>query len=56
MDKYNIEPLENLLDSKEIEVFNHKMRIYWLSDPPYYTACPNPYIKQFIENRKPMIQ
>lgn len=21
-----------------------------LSDPPYYTACPNPYIKNFIEN------
>jgi DNA modification methylase len=27
-----------------------------LSDPPYYTACPNPWIKDFIEeweNRKP---
>ena len=23
--------------------------ILWMSDPPYYTACPNPFLEQFIE-------
>ena len=23
-----------------------------LSDPPFYTACPNPFISEFIENRR----
>jgi DNA modification methylase len=52
MDKDNIEPLENLLDEvRDIDGFpiGKDEDILELSDPPYYTACPNPYIKQFIE-------
>ncbi|MEJ6949404.1 DNA methyltransferase [Natronospora cellulosivora (SeqCode)] len=52
MDKENIEPLENLLDDlRDIDGFPiaEDKDILELSDPPYYTACPNPYIKDFIE-------
>jgi len=47
-----IKPLEELLDSvRDIEGFpiGKDEDILALSDPPYYTACPNPYIKDFIE-------
>ncbi len=52
MDKDNVEPLENLLDEvRDIDGFPiaNDEDILELSDPPYYTACPNPYIKDFIE-------
>lgn len=45
-------PLEELLDSlKNIEGFpiGKDEDILALSDAPYYTACPNPYINDFIE-------
>ncbi|MCP4110754.1 MAG: site-specific DNA-methyltransferase [Desulfobacteraceae bacterium] len=45
-------PLEELLDSvRDIEGFpiGKDEDILALSDPPYYTACPNPYINDFIE-------
>jgi len=48
----NIKPLEELLDSvRDIEGFliGKDEDILALSDPPYYTACPNPYINDFIE-------
>ena len=48
----NIKPLEELLDSvRHIEGFpiGKDEDILSLSDPPYYTACPNPYINDFIE-------
>jgi DNA modification methylase/predicted RNA-binding Zn-ribbon protein involved in translation (DUF1610 family) len=44
-------PLEELLDSvRDIEGFpiGKDDDIRALSDPPYYTACPNPYINDFI--------
>jgi len=44
-------PLEELLDSlRDIEGFpiGKDEDILALSDPPYYTACPNPYINDFI--------
>lgn len=44
-------PLEELLDSvRDIEGFpiGKDEDIFALSDPPYYTACPNPYINDFI--------
>ncbi len=44
--------LKELLDSvKNIEGFPSAdiEDIISLSDPPFYTACPNPYLKQFIE-------
>jgi len=47
-----IKPLEELLDSvRDIEGFpiGKDKDILALSDPPYYTACPNPYINDFIE-------
>ncbi|EKD55680.1 MAG: hypothetical protein ACD_59C00075G0001 [uncultured bacterium] len=46
------EPLSELLDSvHHIEGFPlaKDEDILALSDPPYYTACPNPYINDFIE-------
>ncbi len=52
MDKENIEPLKDLLDEvRDIDGFPiaEDEDILELSDPPYYTACPNPYIKDFIE-------
>jgi hypothetical protein len=48
----NCRPLEELLDSvRHIEGFplGKDEDILALSDPPYYTACPNPYINDFIE-------
>lgn len=45
-------PLEKLLESvRHIEGFplGKEDDILALSDPPYYTACPNPYINDFIE-------
>ena len=45
-------PLAELLDSvRHIEGFplGKDEDILALSDPPYYTACPNPYINDFIE-------
>ncbi len=47
-----VKPLEALLDSvRDIEGFpiGKDEDILALSDPPYYTACPNPYINDFIE-------
>jgi len=52
MDMENLEPLENLLDEiRDIDGFPiaDDEDILELSDPPYYTACPNPYINDFIE-------
>ncbi|MCK4830879.1 DNA methylase, partial [bacterium] len=43
---------DELLDSvRDIDGFpiGKDEAILALSDPPFYTACPNPYIKQFIE-------
>ncbi|MFC1930695.1 DNA methyltransferase [Chloroflexota bacterium] len=45
-------PLKELLDSvRDIEGFpiGKDEDILSLSDPPYYTACPNPYINEFID-------
>ena len=50
--KKPIKPLAELLDSvRDIEGFpiGTDEDILALSDPPYYTACPNPYINDFIE-------
>ena len=52
MYKDSVKPLEELLDSvRDIEGFPiaKDEDIIELSKPRYYTACPNPYIKQFIE-------
>ena len=51
MDKKSVRPLEELLDSvRDYDGFpiGKDEDILALSDPPFYTACPNPYIKQFI--------
>ncbi|ADL12898.1 DNA methyltransferase [Acetohalobium arabaticum] len=51
MDEDKLEPLEDLLDEmREIEGFpkGEDEDILELSDPPYYTACPNPYLDDFI--------
>lgn len=42
---------KKLLELKEIEGFpiGNDEDIIALSDPPYYTACPNPWINDFIE-------
>ncbi|MBN2531354.1 MAG: DNA methylase [Spirochaetales bacterium] len=51
MKKY-VTPLNELLDSvRDIEGFpvGKDEDILALSNPPYYTACPNPYINDFIE-------
>jgi len=50
--KTPIKPLKDILDSvRDIEGFpiGTDEDILALSDPPYYTACPNPYINDFIE-------
>jgi len=50
--KASVKPLEELLDSvRDIEGFpiGKDEDIIALSDPPYYTACPNPYINDFIK-------
>lgn len=50
--KKPIKPLEELLDSvRDIDGFpiGKDEDILALSDPPNYTACPNPYINDFIE-------
>ena len=53
----NIKPLKEFLEEmKKIEGYpiGKDEDILKLSDPPYYTACPNPYINDFIkENGKP---
>jgi len=52
MDRKPTTPLKELLDSmRDIEGFpiTNDEEILALSDPPFYTACPNPYIKDFIE-------
>jgi len=52
MDKKKLKPLKELLDSvRDIDGFpiGTDEDILKLSDPPYYTACPNPYINDFIE-------
>jgi DNA modification methylase len=52
MDKDSIKPLKELLDSvRDTDGFPiaEDEDILALSDPPFYTACPNPYIKEFIE-------
>lgn len=46
-----VKPLEEYLDEmKKIEGYpiGEDKDILSLSDPPYYTACPNPYINDFI--------
>ena len=48
----NFKPLAELLDSvRHIEGFpvGKDEDILALSNPPYYTACPNPYINDFIK-------
>ncbi|HPG47057.1 MAG TPA: DNA methyltransferase [bacterium] len=50
-EKKTIKPLAELLDSvRDIEGFpiGRDEDILNLSDPPHYTACPNPYIDEFI--------
>ena len=52
MNKNDITPLKDLLDSmRDIEGFpiGKDEDILALSNPPYYTACPNPYINDFIK-------
>ncbi len=52
MDKDTVKPLVELLDLiREIDGFpkGEDEDILSLSDPPFYTACPNPYIKDFID-------
>jgi DNA modification methylase/DNA-directed RNA polymerase subunit RPC12/RpoP len=52
LNKDDITPLEELLDEvRDIDGFPiaDDQDILKLSDPPYYTACPNPYINYFIE-------
>ena len=51
MDKSSIKNLEELIDSvSDIDGFplGNQKDIIGLSDPPFYTACPNPYITEFI--------
>jgi len=42
---------EKLPELKKIEGFplGNDEDILSLSDPPYYTACPNPFINEFIK-------
>ncbi len=50
--KRPIKPLAELLDSvRNIEGFpiGKDEDILALSNPPYYTACPNPYVNDFID-------
>ncbi|MCK4344533.1 MAG: hypothetical protein KAX05_04545 [Bacteroidales bacterium] len=48
---YNADLKKRLQDLKKIEGFpiGEDEDILALSNPPYYTACPNPYINEFIE-------
>jgi len=48
---YKKDLAEKLSQLKEIDGFpkGSDEDIIALSQPPYYTACPNPYIKEFIE-------
>ncbi|MCF6183534.1 MAG: site-specific DNA-methyltransferase, partial [Bacteroidales bacterium] len=48
---YKKDLAEKLEELKKIEGFpiGNDEDILSLSEPPYYTACPNPYIKDFIE-------
>ena len=53
MEKDSVELLEEVIDSiRNIEGFPiaKDEDIIKLSDPPYYTACPNPYINLFLES------
>jgi DNA modification methylase len=49
---YKKDLAERLPELKKIEGFpiGKDEDILALSQPPYYTACPNPYIKEFIES------
>ena len=52
MDQNSVKPLQDLLDSvRDIDGFpiGNDEDILALSDPPFHTACPNPYIKEFID-------
>jgi len=51
MKDYKADLLSKLPELKQIEGFpiGTDEDIIELSDPPYYTACPNPYINEFIE-------
>jgi DNA modification methylase/ssDNA-binding Zn-finger/Zn-ribbon topoisomerase 1 len=59
MDQESVKSLKELLDSvRNIDGFpiGKDEDIIALSDPPFYTACPNPYIKHFIKDyAKPYI-
>lgn len=50
---YNKNLAERLKDLKNIEGFpiGKDEDILALSEPPYYTACPNPYIADFIKEK-----
>jgi len=52
VDEDNIEPLKDLLDKvRDIDGFPkaEDEDVLELSDPPHYTACPNPYLNDFID-------
>jgi len=52
MDQNTVRPLKEMLDSvRGIDGFplGKDEDILALSDPPFHTTCPNPYINQFIE-------
>ena len=52
MNRNSVKPLKDLLNSvRDIDGFpiGKDEEILALSDPPAYTACPNPYIRDFIE-------
>lgn len=52
MKENEIQPLADLLDTlRDIQGFpkGKDEDILALSNPPYYTACPNPYLNDFIE-------
>lgn len=52
MDRDSVKLLKEMLDNlRDIDGFpiGKDEDILALSDPPFYTACPSPYIKQFIE-------
>lgn len=52
MNKDSIKNLEELIDSvSDIDGFplGNEKDIIGLSDPPFYTACPNPFLHEFIK-------
>ena len=52
MDRESVKPLEGLIDGvRDIDGFPiaEDEDILELSDPPHYTACPNPYLKNLLE-------